>query len=116
MHNENKASFLEGFEPLVKTARQLKHHRIDYERPELDIPLIMGNFILGLSGLLTVAFIVLKLCSMVDWSWLLVFAPAWLSFVMVFIIGMIVAITGIVRNCIWAAREPPKCNESSKCR
>jgi len=98
MFNKNKTSFLEGFEPLVKTARQLKHHRVDYERPELDIPLIMGNFILGISVLLTVAFIILKLCSMVDWSWLLVFAPACLSFVMVFVIGMIVTVAGIVRN------------------
>ena len=96
--DENKASLLEGFKPLVKTVRQIRPHHAGYDSPGLDIPLIMGNFILGLSVLLTAAFTILKLCRMVDWAWLLVFAPACLSFVMVFVIGMIVTIAGIIRN------------------
>lgn len=31
-------------------------------------------------GLLQVAFIVLKLCDVIDWSWLWVLSPMWISF------------------------------------
>jgi hypothetical protein len=30
---------------------------------------------IGFSGLLTIVFIVLKLCNVIDWSWLWVLAP-----------------------------------------
>jgi hypothetical protein len=31
----------------------------------------------GMTGLLQVAFIVLKLCKIIDWSWWWVLAPTW---------------------------------------
>lgn len=34
---------------------------------------------IGFTGLLQIAFIVLKLCKVIDWSWWLVFAPTWIS-------------------------------------
>lgn len=34
-----------------------------------------GGF--SLSTLLTIAFVVLKLCKVIDWSWWWVFAPVW---------------------------------------
>lgn len=34
---------------------------------------------LGLSGVLTVVFVVLKLCGLIDWSWLWVLSPVWIS-------------------------------------
>ena len=49
----------------------------------------------GLSTLLTVAFVVLKLCGVISWSWVWVLAPLWISFaigLVVFIIVMIVAV------------------------
>ena len=33
---------------------------------------------IGLCGLLTVAFIVLKLCNVIAWSWVWVLAPLWI--------------------------------------
>ena len=33
---------------------------------------------IGLCGLLAVAFIVLKLCKVIAWSWLWVLAPLWI--------------------------------------
>lgn len=33
---------------------------------------------LGFGGTLAVAFIVLKLCGVIDWSWVWVLAPAWI--------------------------------------
>lgn len=34
---------------------------------------------IGFAGLLTVAFIVLKLCKVINWSWVWVLAPLWIS-------------------------------------
>ena len=34
---------------------------------------------IGVTGLLTVAFIVLKLCKVINWSWLWVLSPIWIG-------------------------------------
>lgn len=39
----------------------------------------------GFFGLLTLAFIVLKLTKVIDWSWLWVLAPAWGSMALLFL-------------------------------
>lgn len=44
------------------------------------------------SGLLTIAFIVLKLCGVITWSWLWVLSPLWISFGLGLIIFIIVII------------------------
>lgn len=46
---------------------------------------------IGLAGLLTVAFVVLKLCKVIDWSWIWVVSPIWISIVLwlVIVIGII---------------------------
>lgn len=33
----------------------------------------------GVTGLLQVAFIVLKLCKIINWSWVWVLAPTWVT-------------------------------------
>lgn len=38
-----------------------------------------GGCGIGVSGLLQVAFIVLKLCGVIDWSWWWVLSPTWIS-------------------------------------
>ena len=48
-----------------------------------------------LATLLTVAFIVLKLCKVITWSWVWVLSPLWIEFALglvVFIIVMIVTV------------------------
>ena len=35
---------------------------------------------IGFSGLLTIAFVVLKLCNVIQWSWVWVLSPLWISF------------------------------------
>ena len=35
---------------------------------------------IGFTGLLTIVFIVLKLCHVISWSWLWVLSPLWISF------------------------------------
>lgn len=48
---------------------------------------------IGFGGLLQVAFIVLKLRKVIDWSWVWVLAPTWISLILcviLFIIALIV--------------------------
>ena len=51
-----------------------------------------GSGGIGVTGLLQVAFIVLKLCGVIDWSWLWVLAPTWISAVLVMLIFAIALI------------------------
>ena len=44
------------------------------------------------SGLLTVAFIVLKLCHVIDWPWVWVLSPVWISCAMVLVILIVIFI------------------------
>ena len=41
---------------------------------------------IGFTGLLTVVFITLKLCHVIDWSWWWVLAPIWISISLVLIV------------------------------
>ena len=51
----------------------------------------------GFAGTLTIAFIVLKLVGVIDWSWLWVLSPLWISFILtIFILLVIIMIIGIM--------------------
>ena len=52
---------------------------------------------IGFCGLLTIVFIVLKLCGVISWSWVWVLSPLWISFSLVVII---IAITLLVVHFI----------------
>ena len=43
-------------------------------------------------GLLTIVFVVLKLCKVIDWSWLWVLSPIWISaaFILIIVVIMII--------------------------
>jgi hypothetical protein len=47
-----------------------------------------GDFL----GFLTLIFITLKLCHIIDWSWAWVLAPIWIPLSVVFVVGLIVLI------------------------
>ena len=51
---------------------------------------------MGFGGLLTIAFIVLKLTHVIDWSWWWVLSPIWISFGLFVIGAMIVFIVYVV--------------------
>jgi hypothetical protein len=38
---------------------------------------------IGFCGLLTIVFIVLKICEVIDWSWWWVLSPIWISAILV---------------------------------
>ena len=50
-----------------------------------------GSTGIGVTGLLGVAFVVLKLCGVIDWPWLLVLSPFWISLV-VYVIALVVIV------------------------
>ena len=56
--------------------------------------IISFNFI----SILTIAFIVLKLCKVITWEWVWVLAPMWISFCLVAIIFVVVLIVAAFRK------------------
>jgi len=42
----------------------------------------------GFLGLLTIAFVVLKLCKVIHWSWIWVFSPIWIPMVIFILVFM----------------------------
>ena len=51
-----------------------------------------GSKGIGFAGLLTIAFIVLKLCGVIAWSWWWVLSPAWISaaIVLIILVGIVI--------------------------
>ena len=56
------------------------------------------SFSIGFTGLLTIVFIVLKLCGVINWSWLWVLSPAWISSALCLVVIVIMLIIFIVNN------------------
>lgn len=46
----------------------------------------------GFWGLLTLVFITLKLCGVINWSWWLVLSPIWISLILTLLLYIIVII------------------------
>jgi membrane protein YdbS with pleckstrin-like domain len=51
---------------------------------------------IGFCGLLTIAFIVLKLCGVITWSWLWVLSPLWISWT----IGLVLILVAVIIKVI----------------
>lgn len=51
------------------------------------------------TGVLTLIFVVLKLCNVIDWSWWWVLCPIWISFALLFLFVIILGIISIF--AIW---------------
>lgn len=52
---------------------------------------------IGVTGLLGVAFIVLKLVGIINWSWFWVLSPFWMSLALV----LLVVVIAIIVTIIW---------------
>jgi len=58
---------------------------------------MMGNEMsIGFTGLLTIVFIVLKLCKVIAWSWLWVLFPLWISLFIGLVIILIIVIIKLI--------------------
>ena len=51
---------------------------------------------IGFAGVLTIVFIVLKLVGVINWSWVWVLSPLWITFIVAFLFA-IIAITVVNR-------------------
>lgn len=51
---------------------------------------------IGIVGLLTVAFVILKLIGQISWSWWWVLSPIWISFLFVIAIFLCIAIGAFI--------------------
>lgn len=52
----------------------------------------------GFCSLLTIAFIVLKLCGVISWSWIWVLAPMWISVALTILIVGIICLTVYIKE------------------
>lgn len=53
---------------------------------------------ISFSGLLTIAFIVLKLCGRITWPWVWVLSPIWIGAALVIIVTIIVFLVHLWRS------------------
>jgi hypothetical protein len=51
---------------------------------------------IGFSGLLTIEFIVLKLCGVITWKWVWVLAPLWIGWGLVLVLVILFLIIGAI--------------------
>jgi len=51
---------------------------------------------IGFCGMLFIAFLVLKLCGVITWSWLWILSPLWIPFVFVSTLAIIVVIVAVL--------------------
>ncbi len=61
----------------------------------------------GFVGLLTIAFVVLKLCHVIDWRWWWVLSPLWITALVVIIILGIALLALIISYAIKKRRQTP---------
>jgi hypothetical protein len=47
---------------------------------------------LGFAGALTIAFIVLKLVGVINWSWIWILSPLWIGFILGLVILIIIVV------------------------
>lgn len=53
---------------------------------------------IGFSGLLTIVFITLKLCKVINWSWVWVLSPIWISMIITLVIILIIFLVFLILN------------------
>lgn len=68
---------------------------------------------IGFCGLLTIAFIVLKLTGVISWSWLWVLAPIWIPAAIVLAVLLVVLIVVLVKEGVKQTEEKQRRQERS---
>ena len=59
---------------------------------------------IGFTGLLTIVFIILKLIGKIDWPWIWVLSPLWISFALV--TGIMILVGGVMFAIfLWSRRS-----------
>lgn len=56
---------------------------------------------LGIVSILTIIFVILKLCGVIDWSWLWVLCPIWITLLITAIAFAVILIAGRIKKGKW---------------
>ena len=56
---------------------------------------------LGFSSVLTIVFVVLKLVGVIDWSWVWVFSPLWISAILTVLVIVGIVLYGVHEDKKW---------------
>ena len=56
---------------------------------------------MGLSGLLTIVFLILKLTNTINWSWWWIFSPLWIPVAIVSAIFLVVTMVAMLTVILW---------------
>lgn len=62
------------------------------------IKIKLGGGQIGFTGALTLAFIVLKLCGVINWSWVWVLSPMWISLVIALVVFAVLMIVFYLKD------------------
>lgn len=60
---------------------------------------------IGFCGFLTIAFIVLKLCNVINWSWLWVLSPMWIPVALIAVIFLGFLLIGMIFDKIGSHKK-----------
>mgnify|MGYP004536347521 CR=1 FL=1 len=63
------------------------------------------KFELSLSTLVTIIFVILKLCGVLSWSWLWVLSPLWGGVAIIIVVAVLVWLFGCIAVIIEEKRE-----------
>lgn len=55
----------------------------------------------GISTVIGIVFVILKLCGLIDWSWVWVLCPFWLPVVLILLVILLAAIKGFFDNIFY---------------
>lgn len=53
---------------------------------------------IGFGGLLTIVFIVLKLCGVINWSWVWILSPMWISAIIVVVLVVLLIVINAAKD------------------
>ncbi len=62
---------------------------------------IQGGLNIGLGTLLTIIFLILKLCNVIDWNWIYIFLPVIISVSL----DLIILIVALIIYCVYKSKE-----------
>lgn len=76
----------------VGLARNFKKERKDFSMKYSSSNSNNSSGGIGFTGMLTIVFIILKLCDVIKWSWVWVLAPVWIYAIIYVLVAIIIAV------------------------
>ncbi len=74
----------------------MKYGYYDYDKPKTQETKVVRSGGLGFGSVLTIVFVVLKLCGVINWNWFWVLSPLIFSIGLFILILLILFIVGVI--------------------